>query len=94
MTRFSRKYPSARKPLARFLALVQSAQWKHFPEVKETFPATDYAASTGTLIFDIGGNNYRLITRLRYRVHKVYIVDVLTHTEYDQDSWKDKCQCL
>jgi len=42
----------------------------YFPAVKETFPATDYAPSTGTLIFDIGGNKYRLIaewtSRSRY----------------------------
>src|SRR5579871_3683431 len=53
---FSKKRNQARKPLARFLAVVRAAEWRHFPEVKQSFPATDYAAETGTLIFNIGGN--------------------------------------
>jgi mRNA-degrading endonuclease HigB of HigAB toxin-antitoxin module len=42
-TKFARKHAEARQPLARFLALARQATWQHFPEVKETFPATDYA---------------------------------------------------
>ena len=53
---FAKQHAAARKPLARFLALARATSWQHFPEVKRTFPAADYAAATGTLIFDIGGN--------------------------------------
>jgi mRNA-degrading endonuclease HigB of HigAB toxin-antitoxin module len=34
--------------------------------VKRTFPATDYASETQTLIFDIGGNKYRLIAHVDF----------------------------
>ena len=38
----------------------------YFPAVKETFPTTDDARATGTLIFNIGGNKYRLIGRIDF----------------------------
>ena len=59
--------------------------WPHFPAVKETFPATDYAPATGTLIFNIGGNKYRLIARVDFEEQLLVIQTVLTHQEYDRE---------
>jgi mRNA-degrading endonuclease HigB of HigAB toxin-antitoxin module len=42
------------------------AAWPHFVAVKQSFPATDYAHATGTLIFDISGNKYRLVARVDF----------------------------
>jgi hypothetical protein len=53
---FAKKHPASRKPLHRFVTIARAALWPHFPAVNETFPATDYAPATGTLIFNIGGN--------------------------------------
>lgn len=58
---FARKHPASRKPLQRFMMIARAAVWPHFPAVKDTFPATDYAPATGTLIFNVSGNKYRLI---------------------------------
>jgi mRNA interferase HigB len=41
------------------------------------------------IVFNIAGNKYRLVTRIEYRFHVVYIKVVLTHREYDKDKWKD-----
>jgi mRNA-degrading endonuclease HigB of HigAB toxin-antitoxin module len=41
------------------------------------------------IIFNIGGNKYRLITRVEYPFHAVYVKCVLTHRQYDSDKWKD-----
>ena len=46
------------------------------------------------LVFNIGGNKYRLITRMRYATHKVFVLKVMTHREYDLDTWKDECGCF
>ncbi len=40
------------------------------------------------VIFDIGGNQYRLITCINYKWKAIYIRDFLTHAEYDKDKWK------
>ena len=39
-------------------------------------------------MFNIGGNKYRLITRIEYERQEVYIRNVLTHAEYDREDWK------
>src|ERR1035437_7009072 len=85
LEQFAKQHGDARKPLARFLAIAQATNWKHFPEIKQTFPATDYAAATGTLIFDIGGNKYRLIALVNFEKQTLLIDRVLTHGEYNRE---------
>jgi len=40
-------------------------------------------------VFNISGNRYRLITRIRYDYQLVNIRVVLTHAEYDKETWKE-----
>lgn len=84
---FARKHAASRKPLQRFLEVARVAEWPYFPAVKHTFPATDYAPSTGTLIFDISGNKYRLIARVDFEEQVLYIQRVMTHEEYDREDF-------
>ena len=53
--------------------------------MKQTFPAADYAPSTRTLIFDIGGNKYRLVARVDFEEEVLYIESVMTHEEYGRE---------
>ena len=46
------------------------------------------------IVFNIGGNKYRLITRIRYVTQKVFVLKVMTHSEYDLDKWKGECGCF
>jgi mRNA interferase HigB len=82
---FAKKHPASRRPLQRFMAVARSALWPHFPAVKETFSAADYAPATGTLIFNIGGNKYRLVARVDFEEQLLVIQSVLTHREYDRE---------
>lgn len=44
----------------------------------------------GTLtVFNIGGNKYRLVARIRYDYQLVNVRAVLTHREYDEGQWKE-----
>jgi mRNA interferase HigB len=45
-------------------------------------------------VFNIGGNKYRLISRIRYATQKVFDLKVMTHGEYDEDNWKGECGCF
>ncbi|MCC6591615.1 MAG: type II toxin-antitoxin system HigB family toxin [Bryobacterales bacterium] len=87
IAKFAKKHAAARKPLLRFLNIANTAEWPHFPAVKENFPATDYAPATGTLIFDIGGNKYRLIARVDFEEQILYIESVMTHEEYNRENF-------
>lgn len=42
------------------------------------------------VVFDIGGNKYRLIAFVHYRQRAVYIKHILTHREYDKGAWKQQ----
>ena len=66
-----------------------NAIWKNFEDVKKTFRATDIYGDC--VIFDVGGNNYRLIAKINYETEQVSIKAVMTHAEYDKDKWKGDC---
>ena len=49
-----------------------------------------YAAIVGDkTVFNIKGNDYRLIVHIRYSTGTIYIKDLLTHAEYDKGTWKE-----
>jgi mRNA interferase HigB len=79
---FAKKHANSRKPLARFLEIVKAAKWDHFIELKETFPTADYTPKTGVVVFDIGGNNYRLTAIVDFEEQLLDIHSVMTHEQY------------
>ncbi len=85
IAKFAKKHPVSRKPLARFLSIANLAVWPHFPAVKASFAAADYAPTTGTVIFDIGGNKYRLIGTVDFSEQILVVRRVLTHEEYNRE---------
>ena len=85
MARFAGKHAAARKPLQRFLAIARNADWPHFPAVKQTFPSTDPGKRSKRLIFDIGGNKYRLIASVDFKEQILVMERVLTHEEYERE---------
>jgi mRNA interferase HigB len=82
---FAKTHPVSRKPLQRFVTIARTAVWPHFPALKETFPTTDYAPATGTLIFNLGGNEYRIVARVDFEEQLLLIQIVLPHREYDRE---------
>jgi mRNA interferase HigB len=46
-------------------------------------------AAGEVVVFNIGGNKYRLITAIHYNRGLVFTLMVLTHAEYGKDEWKD-----
>lgn len=46
------------------------------------------------VVFNIGGNRFRLVTRILYPSQKVFILRVMTHAEYDNERWKTDCGCF
>ena len=47
----------------------------------------DYAPSTGVLIFNIGGNKYRLIATVDFDERIMVIKSVMTHEEYNRENF-------
>ena len=88
LVEFWSKYPAAEKPLQVWYRLMESEVFTDFIHLKTVFSTADYV--DGLTVFDIGGNKFRLIASIHYNRRKVYIRDVLTHTEYDRNHWKRK----
>jgi len=82
LQRFQRDYPQSRKPLDLWVKTIESGYWKHFTQLKETFGSVDYVS--GFVVFDIKGNDYRLITIVVFQEQQVFIKHVFTHHEYDK----------
>lgn len=88
--KFVRKHANARPAFNRWRRLAMASSWRDFNDVKRDFRSADrYQACT---IFDVGGNNYRLIVKLDYPRQVLKIRKALTHAEYDQEKWKNDCQ--
>ncbi len=60
--------------------------------MKATFSHADLVGNCS--VFNIGGNKYRLITRILYPSQKVFILKVMTHKQYDKEDWKNECGCF
>jgi mRNA interferase HigB len=86
LTKFAGRHAAARKPLQRFLEIARGADWPHFPALKQTFSAVDLGRMTGKVIFDIGGNKYRVIAVVNFEEQALLIEEVLTHEEYNREN--------
>jgi len=84
---FWEKHPNAETSLRLWYKLTSAAQWQNFVELRKVFPSADQVENL--TVFNIGGNNYRLITLVDYEYKKVFIRHVLTHAEYDKQNWKN-----
>lgn len=83
IARFAKKHSASLKPLQRFLGIARAADWPHFPALKRSFGAADYT-SNGMVIFNIGGNKYRLVATISFQRQILLIERVLTHEEYSR----------
>lgn len=84
----SEKHPDAEPSLRTWMKLVKAQEWNSFEEIKTNFIFTPSSVKN-FVVFDIGGNKYRLITYIDYKTKKVFIREFLTHAEYDTDKWKN-----
>ncbi|MCC5604986.1 type II toxin-antitoxin system HigB family toxin [Nostoc favosum] len=86
LRQFWEKYLDSETALIRWFKLMNSANFQTFEELRSVFPSADLVGDL--IVFNIGGNKYRLITSIHFNRQKVYIRDILTHSEYDKDQWK------
>jgi mRNA interferase HigB len=74
----------AQAPLTAWYLAVSKADWRGPADIKTMFGSTADFVGDNRVIFDIGGNKYRLIVHVAYKFHRVLIKFVGTHKEYDK----------
>ena len=72
----------SRQALTDWYRIVDKTEWRNFADVKAQFPSCDYVGND-RIVFNISGNKYRLIAKVDYAFHLVFIRFVGTHEEYD-----------
>lgn len=69
------------------IKLPSFAVWANLVEVQAVYPKTE--AVGNFTVFNIKGNKYRLIVSINYEKQIIYIKYILTHAEYNKETWKN-----
>ena len=79
---FAKIHPAAKVPLQGWRRIVERGQFLNFAELRQTFNSVDKAGDY--FVFNIAGNNYRLIAAIHFNTQILYVRSVMTHAEYDE----------
>ena len=82
-------------PIRSWFAITAKAQWASSAEIKRQFGATVDFVGDNRVIFDLGGNKFRLIVHVSFAFGRVLVKFIGTHAEYDRIdpetvSWRKK----
>ena len=69
----------------------RAAAWRSPNDVKASIATASLVGNC--VVFNVGGNKYRLVTRVLYPSRKVFVLKVMTHQEYDDGAWTTECGC-
>ena len=89
---FWERHADAEEPIRAWYKTVLGAEWTSLQDARAAYPHADgVETDSGETLtdFNIRGNKYRLIARIRYDYQLVNVRAVLTHAEYDQGKWKE-----
>jgi len=77
-------------PLDTWYRTAKSAKWRNLTEVRQTYSHADGVPVEEKVytVFNICGNDFRLVTEIFYKDRTILIRHVLTHAEYDRGEWK------
>lgn len=80
---FWEQYPDAEQPLKAWLDEAKKANWQSPMEIKELYRSASILKNS-RVVFNIKGNDYRLVTSIFYLAGWVYIKFIGTHKQYDK----------
>ncbi len=80
---FAKRHAQARGPIRAWTAEIKRVGWKTTAELKAHYPKASILADN-IVIFDLGGNKFRLESRVLFQVQLVVVNRIGTHGEYDK----------
>lgn len=80
---FARKHADSRIALNRWMQVIEDAKWKNHAELKQAIPTADYVGNS-RYVFNIKGNNYRLVIAILFIAGIATIRFIGTHAEYEK----------
>lgn len=79
---FKKNNASARKPLDMWVKIVEESSWTTIADLRQKSPTTDWV--NPHFVFNIGGNNYRLLSIISFKRQQVTVIKIGTHAEYEK----------
>lgn len=79
---FWTRHPAAKQALQTWFEDATHAQWKTPQDIKLRYSSASFVAAN-RVVFNIKGNEYRLVVAVAYRFAALYVKFVGTHAEYD-----------
>ena len=79
---FWMRHPDAHAPLVTWHKTLAHSTARNFAELKAQFGSADRVEDF--VVFDIGGNKWRVITFMHFTAKVCYIKHIFTHTQYDR----------
>jgi mRNA interferase HigB len=76
-------HPDSDTPLRSWYKHTRESDWSCFADMRQTFGSVD-SVGNNRFVFNIKGNDYRLIAIVIFASRKVYIRFIGTHEEYDK----------
>lgn len=80
---FALRHPPAKQALLAWYKELERVEWKKPNDIKTTFRTADII-NKKRVVFNIKGNDYRLVADVEYRLGLVFIIRVMTHAQYDK----------
>ena len=79
----SEKETVAKEAMLAWYHKTEASNWSNFHDIKQTFNSVDFVGNN-RYVFNIKGNEYRLVAIIIFNSKKVYIRFIGTHKEYDK----------
>lgn len=76
-------YPDSEQHLKAWVDEVRQAAWTQPADIKEKYRSASILKNR-RVVFNIKGNNYRLVVAVAYRFQAVYVKFIGTHQQYDE----------
>jgi mRNA interferase HigB len=86
LVNFAKAYPESVTVMQAWRKVIEKNDFDNWSTLKNAFNTVDKVGDL--VVFDVGGNKYRIIAFIRFTRQIVYIKAVLTHSEYDKGKWK------
>jgi mRNA interferase HigB len=84
LKQFWARHPQAEGPVRAWLATASGARWTSPGDVKRQFGSTVDFVGDNRVIFDLGGNKYRLVVHVSFTFGRILVKFIGTHAEYDR----------
>lgn len=86
LEKFSKIHANCRSAISAWKEGVEKSEWQTSHGVKSRYPSASIL-SDNRVIFNLKGNKYRLVVKVRYEGSTVVVLWVGTHAEYDKETF-------